>query len=255
VDSVGFVKPPFYFTPELVAIVRLQSLPLVFISALAMLSKSSVEIFLKTVSKYSRGRSSLPNKLYGLILPSRSIVRTPTRSLSVKIDEMSWVSEELKKNGEKLEPMPKMEPIELTEEMFKQEGSDKVKRLTQEILALNVLEVNQLLHAMQRRLGIPDDVFYNMGYGGGGGGGGVGGSAENGGSTGPAGQGATAAAAKAPPAAEKTVFDVKLGAVDAKAKIKVIKEVRTITGLGLKEVNYTSQCYDLSSICVDRVII
>lgn len=152
---------------------------------------------------------------------------------------MSWVAEELKKNGEKLEPMPKMEPIELTEELFKQEGSDKVKRLTQEILALNIVEVNQLLHAMQRRLGIPDDVFYNMAYGGGGGSGG-GGSAVNEGGAGPAGKGAAPAGAKAPPAAEKTVFDVKLGAVDAKAKIKVIKEVRTITGLGLKEVNNIS---------------
>ena len=35
---------------------------------------------------------------------------------------------------------------------------------------------------------------------------------------------------------EKEFFDVKLGAVDAKAKIKIIKEVRTITNLGLKEV-------------------
>lgn len=198
-----------------------------------MLSKSSVEIFLKIASKYSRGCSSLPNRLT-IIPPWRSIVRSPTRSLSMKIDEMSWVAEELKKNGEKLEPMPKMEPIELTEELFKQEGSDKVKRLTQEILALNIVEVNQLLHAMQRRLGIPDDVFYNMAYGGGGGSGG-GGSAVNEGGAGPAGKGAAPAGAKAPPAAEKTVFDVKLGAVDAKAKIKVIKEVRTITGLGLKE--------------------
>ncbi len=30
-------------------------------------------------------------------------------------------------------------------------------------------------------------------------------------------------------------MDIKIGTVDAKAKIKVIKEVRTITGLGLKE--------------------
>ena len=35
---------------------------------------------------------------------------------------------------------------------------------------------------------------------------------------------------------EKDVFDIKLKAVDAKAKIKIIKEVRAITGLGLKEV-------------------
>lgn len=38
------------------------------------------------------------------------------------------------------------------------------------------------------------------------------------------------------PATEKTSFDLKLTVVDAKVKIKIIKEVRTITGLGLKEV-------------------
>lgn len=48
-------------------------------------------------------------------------------------------------------------------------------------------------------------------------------------------------AAEAPAAAEpepekvKDVFGIKIGAVDAKAKIKIIKEVRAITGLGLKE--------------------
>ena len=31
------------------------------------------------------------------------------------------------------------------------------------------------------------------------------------------------------------MFDLKLTSFDAKSKIKVIKEVRTITGLGLKE--------------------
>ena len=34
---------------------------------------------------------------------------------------------------------------------------------------------------------------------------------------------------------EKTIFDLKLVGFDAKAKIKVIKEVRAIAGLGLKE--------------------
>ena len=34
---------------------------------------------------------------------------------------------------------------------------------------------------------------------------------------------------------EKTAFDLKLTAFDAKSKIKVIKEVRSITSLGLKE--------------------
>merc|ERR1719235_2824188 len=39
----------------------------------------------------------------------------------------------------------------------------------------------------------------------------------------------------APAAEEKTAFDVKLVSFDDKSKIKVIKEVRAITGLGLKE--------------------
>jgi len=35
----------------------------------------------------------------------------------------------------------------------------------------------------------------------------------------------------------KDIFDIKLTEVDAKSKIKIIKEVRAITGLGLKEVS------------------
>ena len=44
-----------------------------------------------------------------------------------------------------------------------------------------------------------------------------------------------AAGAAAPAAEEKTDFDVVLAGFDAAAKIKVIKVVREITGLGLKE--------------------
>jgi large subunit ribosomal protein L7/L12 len=46
---------------------------------------------------------------------------------------------------------------------------------------------------------------------------------------------AAAPAAAAAPVEEKTEFDVILAEVAATAKIAVIKEVRTITGLGLKE--------------------
>ena len=55
------------------------------------------------------------------------------------------------------------------------------------------------------------------------------------------GGGAAAAAAAAPvvaaePVKEKDAFDIKLTVVDPKSKIKIIKEVRALTGLGLKEV-------------------
>jgi large subunit ribosomal protein L7/L12 len=55
----------------------------------------------------------------------------------------------------------------------------------------------------------------------------------------PAGTAAPAAAAapaeEAAPVVEKTSFTVKLDKFDAASKIKLIKEVRAITGLGLKE--------------------
>ena len=46
---------------------------------------------------------------------------------------------------------------------------------------------------------------------------------------------APAAGAAAPAAEEKTEFDVILASFDAAAKIKVIKVVRELTGLGLGE--------------------
>ena len=53
----------------------------------------------------------------------------------------------------------------------------------------------------------------------------------------PAPGGAPAAAAAAAPAAAaaKDSFDIKLDGFDAANKIKIIKEVRAATGLGLKE--------------------
>ncbi|KAH7566705.1 hypothetical protein ACOSP7_023316 [Xanthoceras sorbifolium] len=55
--------------------------------------------------------------------------------------------------------------------------------------------------------------------------------------SGPSSPGAAAAGSGSAEAkvAEKTVFDVKLEKFDAAAKIKIIKEVRTFTDLGLKE--------------------
>jgi large subunit ribosomal protein L7/L12 len=46
---------------------------------------------------------------------------------------------------------------------------------------------------------------------------------------------AAAAAAAAPAAAEQTEFTVVLASIDAAKKVNVIKVVREITGLGLKE--------------------
>eukprot|EP00611_Tribonema_gayanum_P023751 TRINITY_DN506_c1_g1_i1.p1 TRINITY_DN506_c1_g1~~TRINITY_DN506_c1_g1_i1.p1 ORF type:complete len:228 (+),score=64.22 TRINITY_DN506_c1_g1_i1:242-925(+) len=97
--------------------------------------------------------------------------------------------------------------------------TDEVKDLCDQLLELSVIDFIQFMKLYQRRTGLTDEMVNSYGQANGGGGGGGGG----------------AAAAAEAPKEEKSIFDVKLVSFDAKAKIKVIKEVRTVTGLGLKE--------------------
>ncbi len=87
-----------------------------------------------------------------------------------------------------------------------------------------MVEVHLLAELINEKLGITisDAERERMERGGGGGG-----------RKGPGGMEDAAASAKVKE--EKTVFDVKLTGFDAKNKIKVIKEVRAMTNLGLKE--------------------
>jgi large subunit ribosomal protein L7/L12 len=73
---------------------------------------------------------------------------------------------------------------------------------------LSVLEISKLVKALEEKWGVTAAAPMAM---------------------------AAAPAAAAAPVEEKTEFDVILAEVGATAKIAVIKEVRTITGLGLKE--------------------
>ena len=85
-------------------------------------------------------------------------------------------------------------------------ASEKVTALVEEVKALTVLELNDLVKALEEEFGVS--------------------------------AAAMAAPAAGPAAAaveEKTEFDVVLAGFDAAAKIKVIKVVREITGLGLAE--------------------
>ena len=77
--------------------------------------------------------------------------------------------------------------------------SEKVTAMIEEIKGLTVLELSELVHALEEEFGV------------------------------------SAAAMAAPAAEEKTEFDVVLVGFDAAQKIKVIKSVREITGLGLAE--------------------
>ncbi|MCI9586810.1 MAG: 50S ribosomal protein L7/L12 [Oscillospiraceae bacterium] len=85
-------------------------------------------------------------------------------------------------------------------------ASEKVTAMIEEIKALTVLELSELVHALEEEFGVSAAAMA-----------------------------APAAGAAAPAAEEKTEFDVILAGFDAAAKIKVIKAVREITGLGLGE--------------------
>ena len=88
-----------------------------------------------------------------------------------------------------------------------------VHDLANEIIQLNLMELSQLMHRIGNHFGI-DDGYFDGG--------------EEDGEEGGEGAGEEAKV-------EKTTFDLKLEGFDAKAKIKVIKEIRAVTGLGLKE--------------------
>ena len=85
--------------------------------------------------------------------------------------------------------------------------SEKITAMIEEIKGLTVLELSELVHALEEEFGVSAAAM-----------------------AAPAAGGAAAA-----PAEEKTEFDVVLAGFDAAAKIKVIKAVREITGLGLAE--------------------
>ena len=85
--------------------------------------------------------------------------------------------------------------------------SEKITAMIEEIKGLTVLELSELVHALEEEFGVSAAAM-----------------------AAPA-----AAGAAAPAAEEKTEFDVVLTGFDAAQKIKVIKVVREITGLGLAE--------------------
>jgi len=103
---------------------------------------------------------------------------------------------------------------------------EKVVKLVNEILQLNMIESRELIKMLKKELDIPDGMPMGMPM--------MGAPMAAGGAA-PAAAGGDAAPADAAPKAEKTEFDLKLESFNAADKLKVIKEVRTITGLGLKE--------------------
>ena len=100
-----------------------------------------------------------------------------------------------------------------------QTSKDKVQAIFDKVLWLDMIEVHLLTQIVNEQMGISWKETEQRQKGGGF-------SVQKATSSG---------ASDAEAVEEKTIFDLKLVGFDAKAKIKVIKEVRTIAGLGLKE--------------------
>jgi large subunit ribosomal protein L7/L12 len=101
-------------------------------------------------------------------------------------------------------------------------ASPKVETVFNKILQLDLFEVHILTELVNEKMGLkPMTDAQRAAMAGGRGGGG--------------GSGRKGNEAEAAVEEKKTLFDLKLTGYDAKAKIKVIKEIRAITGLGLKE--------------------
>ena len=85
-------------------------------------------------------------------------------------------------------------------------ASEKIVALIEEVKALTVIELSELVHALEEEFGVSAAAMAAPAAGG----------------------------AAAPAAEEKTEFDVVMTAFGSE-KIKVIKEIRGVTGLGLAE--------------------
>lgn len=107
--------------------------------------------------------------------------------------------------------------------------SEKIKRLASEVASLTLLETIDLTAVLKETLGITDNDLA-VGFGGG-----VVSGAPTSVAAAPAASAAAAAAAPPAPKEEKPQVDIKLKSFDAASKIKIIKAVRSITNLGLKE--------------------
>mmetsp|Transcript_751 Transcript_751/g.1246 ORF Transcript_751/g.1246 Transcript_751/m.1246 type:complete len:329 (-) Transcript_751:138-1124(-) len=115
--------------------------------------------------------------------------------------------------GEEM-PLAPLPPFEDEGDEDKVSAPPHLHDLADQIVRLNMLEVKELVDRIGDHFGFTDDEDDYMDAAGGG-----------------DGEGAAVEEAKV----EKTVFDLKLTGFDAKAKIKVIKEIRGLTSLGLKE--------------------
>jgi len=129
--------------------------------------------------------------------------------------ELEKMFEEDFEDGEEMPIIP-LPPLNTSGDPNKVMAPEHIHQLAHEVVHLNLLEIRELTEKISTHFGFDESLLASSIGGGGGGGGG-------------------AAAPVEEVVEEKTKFDVKLTGFDAKSKIKVIKEVRAMSGLGLKE--------------------
>lgn len=118
--------------------------------------------------------------------------------------------------GEQIPAIP-LPPLEIDPD--KVVAPPHIHELAHEIVRLNLLELKELTDKIADHFGFDHEMM----------------AASYGGGTGTASDGGAVTGDAAEEVEAKTIFDLKLVGFDDKAKIKVIKEVRSIAGLGLKE--------------------
>ena len=111
-----------------------------------------------------------------------------------------------------------LSPISLSSRSFSTETTrtQKLERIADELMSLNPIELHNYTILFRLKMGLKNSASASLSTGLGASAGDQPGGADT-------------------KLAEKTAFDVKLEKFDAAAKIKIIKEVRSFTDLGLKE--------------------
>jgi large subunit ribosomal protein L7/L12 len=175
------------------------------------------------------GRSTRQFHLAGSAPTMGSLVRTRRRPMvasgfhsSRMVAEDSAAKVDVNTPGEDsttTEAVEKPHPTEIQYEFtppppLSEASQEKVDELFDKVLWLDMIEVHLLTQLVHEQMGFKWSEVDT--------------------SSGPVAAGARATTAEEAPQ-EKALKDVKLVGFDAKAKIKVIKEVRAIAGLGLKE--------------------
>ncbi|KAK7401599.1 hypothetical protein VNO78_13209 [Psophocarpus tetragonolobus] len=182
--------------------------------------------YLPRMSLLSRIRHYLPKAIYKQPLHS-TVVRLNASNVNVFLRNFGQPArKEEEEDVEEVEIDQRSLPADFDPATFdptdhRGPPSERVFRLVDEIASLTVAESAELALLMMKKMGVkemPNVGFMKAGAGN-----------------------LAGMAAKAPTAAkeeqkpEKTVFELKLESYEAASKIKIIKEVRSFTDLGLKE--------------------